>query len=606
MPHKLAIVRPPVAEFDDGGHVVLEELLRLPARFRAVLSLCDLEGRPLQEAARLLDCPVGTVKSRIARARERLRVRLRRRGFDPAVSLLAAIPSGPHSAVPVALIESTARLARLLAAGQPRAFAAASSLRVLSLMRKTLALRAVARIKLGALFAISVAAVAGPLAIWAASVNSRQAPPNRPPAVVAAAVQKGAAPLVLDSEGIPLPAGAIRKIGLSRLNPGASVTAVAFHPNGKLLASAGFDRVKLWDRESGRLIHQFPKRLSRSETLSFSNDGSLIASGDEDGLFRVLDTGTGETLHTRQAGGSSGGAFLHTVFHPAAKIVATGAEQVRLWDALTGTMLKQLDPPAERVNWPTSMAFSPDGKTLAIARRRRGEIQLWDIGTGQFITIPGESIWIRDVKFSPDGKTLAWCFTRPMPGETAGGVRFWDVAANEPRGQLPVDFLGQVFAIAFSPDGRELAAADADHRVSVWDVASRKRLRELIGHTAVITSVAFSPDGKTVASGAYDGLIRLWDTDSGEEKLGGPMAHWGSPRTLTITSDGKQALLGCSDSVIRAVELESGKLLNSLDVRPTNAAHRDNLGKEFRSAAISPTALRSRRLGAKLPSRGEA
>ena len=91
---------------DDLGRVLHEEIDRLPERFRAPIVLCDLEGRTHEQAARHLGWPVGTVKSRQARARERLRDRLARRGFAPSTAPLAASTSlGPST--PAALVHST-------------------------------------------------------------------------------------------------------------------------------------------------------------------------------------------------------------------------------------------------------------------------------------------------------------------------------------------------------------------------------------------------------------------------------------------------------------------------------------------------------------------
>jgi RNA polymerase sigma-70 factor (ECF subfamily) len=98
---------------DDLGQVVLEELGRLPERYRAAVVLCYLEGRTCEEAARRLGWPVGTVKTRLARARGHLRVRLTRRGVVPSVGLLTAASSlKTHGAtVPVRLAEVTVRAA---------------------------------------------------------------------------------------------------------------------------------------------------------------------------------------------------------------------------------------------------------------------------------------------------------------------------------------------------------------------------------------------------------------------------------------------------------------------------------------------------------------
>jgi hypothetical protein len=94
------------------------ELSRLPERFRAPILLCDLEDVPYDQAARLLGCPVGTVKSRLARGRDRLRFRLARRGLSPSVTMLLA--PAARASVPTALRDATARAAlRFRMSGSP-------------------------------------------------------------------------------------------------------------------------------------------------------------------------------------------------------------------------------------------------------------------------------------------------------------------------------------------------------------------------------------------------------------------------------------------------------------------------------------------------------
>ncbi|MBM3983894.1 MAG: RNA polymerase sigma factor, partial [Planctomycetes bacterium] len=70
----------PDPDWNDLRPVLDDEIARLPEKFRAPFVLCYLEGRTNEEAAEVLGCPKGTVLSRLARGRERLRARLARRG----------------------------------------------------------------------------------------------------------------------------------------------------------------------------------------------------------------------------------------------------------------------------------------------------------------------------------------------------------------------------------------------------------------------------------------------------------------------------------------------------------------------------------------------
>ncbi len=207
---------------------------------------------------------------------------------------------------------------------------------------------------------------------------------------------------------------------------------------------------------------------------------------------------------------------------------------VTLWDTQRGEVRLSLGEEAITL---ASIAFSPDGKTLAVAairsvpgNRRVWSVRLLDSETGATKkTIPLQGT-VRKVVFSPDGKTLAiggQDFPRLITGPFPRTVLLWDLkqdkAINVFRQELMVDdFLksGQLDGLrdlVFSPDGRLLAAADVDFRVRLIDVGTGHVRQTLEGHTDVVLWLAFAPHGKTLASGGSDPTVRLWDVQTGKE-----------------------------------------------------------------------------------------
>ena len=123
-------------------------------------------------------------------------------------------------------------------------------------------------------------------------------------------------------------------------------------------------------------------------------------------------------------------------------------------------------------------------------------------GTG---ILTGHTGAVFSVAFSPDGKTLA-------SGSADHTIRLWDVATGSPIGQPLTGHTGTVLSVAFSPDGKILASGSVDDTIRLWDMFTGRPIGEpLTGHTRSVTSVAFSPDGRILASGSHDGTIRLWD-----------------------------------------------------------------------------------------------
>jgi len=199
---------------------------------------------------------------------------------------------------------------------------------------------------------------------------------------------------------------------------------------------------------------------------------------------------------------------------PDRKILAAGGSSntVRLWDVTTGEVMRTLTL-GEDVVYVDSLAFSPDGKILALP----GEplypfypVQLWDVTAGEVVHSfsSEEYLDVHSLAFSPDGKMLA-------SGNWDGTVHLWDVATGQVLRTLSAH-TDLVDSVAFSPDGKMLASGSYDRTVILWDVATGQVLRTLSAHTDLVNSVAFSPDGRILASASDDHTVILWDVATGQ------------------------------------------------------------------------------------------
>ena len=180
----------------------------------------------------------------------------------------------------------------------------------------------------------------------------------------------------------------------------------------------------------------------------------------------------------------------------------------------------------------SSVAFSPDGRTLASAGR---ELILWDLATRQPIGDPleGHTPFVNSVAFSPDGRTLA-------SASDDRTIIVWDLATRQPIAGPLEGHTGPVYSVVFSPDGRTLASASADGTIIVWDLAIRRPIGDpLEGHTDSVWRVAFSPDGRTLASASDDRTIILWDLAT-RQPIGDPLeGHTGSVYSVALSPDGR-------------------------------------------------------------------
>ena len=314
------------------------------------------------------------------------------------------------------------------------------------------------------------------------------------------------------------------------------VTSVIFSPDGRWLASADTDGVIIfWDRQRQRELRRFQAHDDWILDLDFSPDGSTLASASRDrrlrlwnlegqlqaeflghtkGLTAVDFSPDGRELVTASADGSAilwsrtgmilttfqdhDGWVLDARFSPDGRTIATSDDQyISLWDR-DGTRRDHLAGHHDRI-W--SLSFDPTGSTLASAGADN-TIRLWDNTDRALATTPDQAI--TSVVASPEGRTLAAGSGDQINLYTVGG---------RPIGQL-AGHTGNVFTVAYNPQGNEIVSASEDGSARIWSL-DRRRERLTLLHGGEVESAVFSSDGQTIATAGDDGVVRLWDAQTG-------------------------------------------------------------------------------------------
>jgi WD40 repeat protein len=325
-------------------------------------------------------------------------------------------------------------------------------------------------------------------------------------------------------EGTPLPAPAFS--GPVVFGPDwGPVSGVAFDPDGQTFVRAAVEPGKfLWDDylSSQVLFTKLAtgKRLRADGlawALALARGGKLVAVTNGSGLW-VYDAATGKGGQPQAPPQAE--PVVCVALSPDDKTLALGLQGRTVRTCPLGKAGRLLDLGHRTFEAAaTSLAFSPDGRTLAVgATANWVHLFAMEGDTVRHLRVGGGHP-VAAVAFDQRGRSViagtsprARQDIRPREARTqqAGQVFLWDLAARTPAGTPLQSHRGGVSGVAFSPDGKFVVSVGADRAVRFWDLAAGKETAALEWHVAAINALAFSPDGETLATGSDDGTVRLW------------------------------------------------------------------------------------------------
>ncbi len=296
-----------------------------------------------------------------------------------------------------------------------------------------------------------------------------------------------------------------------------TLTRVAVTPGGAQGQTAAASKTHRYVYEdlSGRIWYANPLNGQRVGgvnlgqivyALAYSPDGTLLASGSQDRVLRLINSRSSAVLAELRGHGDriSGVAFA-----PDGKRVASAGyndHTVRIWDVQARTQLQSIPTGSLGA---TAIAFSPDGATLAGAVGD-GTVYIWNAQTGSVVqTLKAHKYAAFAVAYSPDGKTLA-------SGSADNTVILWNPQTGTPQ-QTLTGHTNFVFGVRFSADGKLLATGSSDRTVKLWD-AHTGALLNTLSAPENIQAVDFTPDSQTVIGAGGGGNLRAWDVLSGQMK----------------------------------------------------------------------------------------
>ena len=293
------------------------------------------------------------------------------------------------------------------------------------------------------------------------------------------------------------------------------IGALAYRPDGKLLALGTYKEVRLIDPAGGQTIATLAGHAEAVRAVAFSPDGALLAAAGglpaRWGEVKIWDVSARKELRTIKGHSD---CIYAVAFSPDGKSVATSSydKLIKLWSVESGQEIRTFKDHIDAVY---ALAFTPDGKRLVSGAADR-TVKVWDTATGERLyTLSEPQDGLNTIAIDPSGKYVA-----------AGGldktIRIWELGPKS--GTLVNSLIAHedaILKLAYSPDGRWIASSAADRTIKIFNARDLTEVKTYANQPDWVLSLEFAPDGKTFAAGRYDGSLQIYDV----EKLAAAPVH---------------------------------------------------------------------------------
>jgi WD40 repeat protein len=358
-------------------------------------------------------------------------------------------------------------------------------------------------------------------------------------------------------------------------DPSRFVRAIAYSPDGLLVASGGYQVIRIWDAGSAVEKTMLSVGDGTVTALAFSPQGTTLAAGTEGTIYRwdidsLVPRSTPVAVEGRVNGlrYSADGRLLAAATEQGAFLFPGPAERPLEEGKQTVDRPLTTDSFAPRRRGPlrldghiggvTGIALAPNGETV-VTCGEDGTLRLWNPRSGAVDKIDPDVVLRCSrpavaLAYSADGKRFA-----------AGGsdaITLWNLSDGVETARLK-NRSGDITRLAFSPDGTRLASSSKDWPILLWDLASQRVSAALNGHTAAVNSVSYSADGKQLISGSDDGTVRTWDAAGGRE-MATLSGHAAPVLCALLSPDGKLAASAGADRSVRLWDISQKRVLATL------------------------------------------